>query len=99
MLLQSQWTEKRDGKDLRIVSLLPALPKAWPDGFGPGFVCRDGFVVDLVWENGALETCRRPFKLGKHCLLRCGGHEIVLQNRGRQGIRVLTANLKPEASK
>jgi alpha-L-fucosidase 2 len=98
MLLQSQWTEKRDGKDLRIVSLLPALPKAWPTGSVQGLCARDGFVVDLVWENGALKHAVVHSKLGKSCLLRCGGHEIVLQTEAGKEY-AFDGELKPEASK
>ncbi len=78
LLLQSQWTDNRDGKDLRIVRLLPALPKEWPTGSASGLCARDGFVVDLVWKQGALTRVVIHSKLGKTCLLRCGGHEIVL---------------------
>lgn len=79
MLLQSQWTEPRDGKELRIVSLLPALPKAWAAGSVKGLRARDGFVVDMDWQNGALKHVVIHSTLGKTCLLRCGGREIVLK--------------------
>jgi alpha-L-fucosidase 2 len=78
MLLQSQWTEKRDGKELRIVSLLPALPKEWPAGSVKGLCARDGFVVDMTWSKGELTRAVIHSKLGKPCLLRCGGREIIL---------------------
>jgi alpha-L-fucosidase 2 len=79
MLLQSQWTEKRDGADLRIVSLLPALPKAWPAGSVTGLCARDGFVVDLRWSQGKLTRAVIHSKLGKPCLLRCGRREVLLK--------------------
>ncbi|HZI33978.1 MAG TPA: glycoside hydrolase family 95 protein, partial [Candidatus Binatia bacterium] len=85
MLLQSQWTEKRDGKDLRIVSLLPALPKEWPSGSIRGVCARDGFVVDMDWDKGTLTHAVIHSKLGRPCLLRCGQNEIVLQTQpGKQ---------------
>jgi alpha-L-fucosidase 2 len=59
---------------------------------------RDGFVVDLVWENGALKHAVVHSKLGKHCLLRCGGHEIVLQTEAGKEY-AFDGELKPEASK
>jgi alpha-L-fucosidase 2 len=84
MLLQSQWTEQRDGNALRIVSLLPALPKAWPTGAIKGLCARDGFVIDLTWENSALKQIVVHSRLGRPCLLRCGGREIVLKTDAGQ---------------
>jgi alpha-L-fucosidase 2 len=78
MLLQSQWTEERNGKTLRTISLLPALPKAWPAGSVNGLCARDGFVVDIAWANYALNQVTIHSKLGKPCVLRCGSQEIVL---------------------
>ena len=85
MLLQSQWTEKRLGKDLRIVSLLPALPKEWPSGSVKGLCARDGFVVDIAWEQGALKSAAIYSKLGRPCIVRCSGHEIEMKTEaGKQ---------------
>jgi alpha-L-fucosidase 2 len=81
MLLQSQWTEKRDGNDLRVIHLLPALPKAWPTGSIKGLCVRDGFVVDFDWDKNQLTRTAIHSKLGKPCLLRCGDHELVLKTQ------------------
>jgi alpha-L-fucosidase 2 len=87
MLLQSQWTEERDGQELRLVSLLPALPKAWLAGSVQGLCARDGLVVDIAWEHGELMRVVIHSKLGKPCLLRCGDHEVELKTKaGKQYI-------------
>lgn len=98
MLLQSQWTEKRDGKDLRIISLLPALPKAWPAGSVKGLCARGGFVLEFAWENGALKHAVIHSKLGKPCLLRAAGREFVLKTEAGKDYD-LNADLQPEALK
>ena len=97
MLLQSQWTEQQDGKELRIISLLPALPKVWPTGTVKGLCARDGFVVDLAWDKGALTHAVIHSNLGKPCLLRSGGHEVVLQTKAGKDY-AFDSGFNPEVS-
>jgi alpha-L-fucosidase 2 len=78
-LLQSHEVEHRDRKnEVCILNLLPALPKAWPEGSVSGLCARGGFEIDLTWKNGALTQAVIHSKLGNSCLLRSGQHEVEL---------------------
>jgi alpha-L-fucosidase 2 len=62
-----------------ILDLLPALPKAWPTGSVTGLRARDGFIVDLAWQDGRLTRVRIESTLGRSALLRHSGIEIPLK--------------------
>lgn len=61
MLMQSQ-----DGA----IHILPALPDAWSDGEIKGIVARGGFIVDLKWSNGQIETIKIQSTIGGNCRIR-----------------------------
>jgi alpha-L-fucosidase 2 len=61
MLLQSHAGE---------VSLLPALPSAWPSGKITGLRARGGFDVDITWADGALVEAKLTSRVGNPCRLR-----------------------------
>ena len=84
MLLQSHTGE---------LHLLPALPKAWVTGSIQGLRARDGFEVDLEWQNGRLKQIAVHSKLGRTCKLRYQNKQITLKTRPNQTY-ILNSRLK-----
>ncbi|MDB5229474.1 MAG: Alpha-L-fucosidase [Chitinophagaceae bacterium] len=61
MLLQSH-----DGR----ISLLPALPSAWPNGSIKGIKARGNFLVDIDWQNGKITQGKIKSLIGGNCRIR-----------------------------
>lgn len=60
------------------IDLLPALPRAWPDGSVSGLCARGGFEVDMSWQAGRLTRVAVRSKLGNPCRIRYGSHAVDL---------------------
>ncbi len=54
----------------RAIHILPALPDVWLDGNVKGLVTRGGFVVNISWRNGKVNTIKVFSKLGGNCRIR-----------------------------
>jgi len=52
------------------IQLLPALPKAWKDGFIKGFKARGAFEIGLNWKDSKLVSCTILSVKGTTCVLR-----------------------------
>ena len=71
MLLQSHETAPDSaGRDLPVLSILPALPPAWARGSVRGLRARGGFEIDLAWDEGKPTRLALRSAHGGACFLR-----------------------------
>ena len=77
MLLQSQAGE---------IDLLPALPRAWPDGSVKGLKARGGFTVDITWKDNKLVSAALHSVAGMATQVRCGGRLTPVKLRSGESM-------------
>jgi len=86
MLLQSH-----DGA----IHLLPALPKAWPDGRVTGLCARGGYEVDITWKDGCLAQAVIRARNAGDCKVRHAGKTAEFKAKA-QGVYTITPELNVE---
>lgn len=80
MLLQSQ------GGTVR---LLPALPKAWPEGSAKGLRARGGYEIDMQWRAGRLSAATIRCSRSGRLRLRAGAGPVkVFDHRDGEKIHI-----------
>ncbi len=70
------------------VHLLPALPEAMATGSVTGLRARGGFVIDLSWQDGALEQACIVAEKGGILTLRAGGQVKVYRTKKGEILRL-----------
>ena len=76
------------------ITLLPALPRAWPQGRVSGLRARGGVTLDIVWRGGALTEAAVTCDFARKLTLRSDGKSAVLSLRPRQRL-LLDDALRP----
>lgn len=73
--------------------LLPALPRAWPEGRARGLVARGGVVVDLAWSGGVLTEAVLRAMDTQDCEVRLGRVRRSLALKAGQSTRMAGPDL------
>jgi alpha-L-fucosidase 2 len=74
------------------IYLLPALPSAWGHGAVTGLCARGGFVVDLQWQSGRLQSAIIHSRNGEPCRVQYQDASTILDLKKDQTI-ILDGNL------
>jgi alpha-L-fucosidase 2 len=76
------------------VTLLPALPRAWPEGQARGLRARGGLTVNMAWRSGALLEASVTGDFARAVTVRNGGRQTQIRLAPGRAIR-LDGQLRP----
>jgi alpha-L-fucosidase 2 len=76
------------------IELMPALPKAWPDGAVRGLRARGGFELDFDWRDGALKSATLRSTVGGEARLRYRDAMRVVKTRKGQSVSLGTEDFR-----
>ncbi len=77
------------------ITLLPALPDAWPEGEVHGLRARGTREVDLAWRDGVLASVTVRSRIAGQVTLRCADATHTLTLRPGQAVRLVGPTLRP----
>lgn len=75
------------------ISLLPALPKAWNDGFVTGLKARGNYEISLSWEDNQLKNCQISFSKSGQCKIKATNPLHLRENSVDCSLTELEPNL------
>ncbi|QOY88320.1 glycoside hydrolase family 95 protein [Paludibaculum fermentans] len=71
-----------------VIRLLPALPDEWSKGSVKGLHARGGYVVDMSWSGGKLESATLHSTLGGTCKVSAGGKVTEHTTKPGETVRI-----------
>lgn len=80
------------------IHLLPALPPFWRNGEVKGLCARNGFVVDIKWENGELTSAKIQSKERGKVSIRYKNHLYKAKTKPTASISINKNELKYEVN-
>ncbi|QIK61098.1 glycoside hydrolase family 95 protein [Dysgonomonas sp. HDW5A] len=83
--IAEMFVQSHDG----FIYILPALPSVWKTGSIKGLVARGGFVIDIDWKDGKVESLKIVSKNGGSCRLKVNS---PLQGNGLKQAKGINTN-------